>query len=667
MTVVLSGGQYLQIAAEADYYQVNPLRFVPDITQLLTGDVDRESWRWQLNDPELVYRAQPAVRMVVDYIAGRGSIVPAQAFVRESESKRHLIEKPNVVAQVLDSPFPRTPFSRWLNDIIMDISLWDRWAALIAATPSGDVVLARLNPQAWRWGTADLAQYRTDVITILDQYEVKAPGFIADGGRLGGTSITQTIRDLLVDLTEAGHYRAQVWQRGARLSGIVERPPEEPPGTEWNPVARDRFLQEWKTLWSGDGPEAGGTPVLEDGMKWQSLNAFNAQELQWAEGRNLSLIEACMVFHVAPELIGARPATFANQREHRKAVYQETLGPILQPVADALTYQWARAASGEPDAYIEFNVAKMMTGTLEDEYAAIQTAVGRPWLKLDEARSRQNLDPVGGEEGDAIILPLNVTEGGLASPRDTAPTVPRSGEPPAIPPSPTPTKGEKTAHRPAAYRRIAVRLSADIGEVVRRQRADTLRQLGGTKAAAGGVEWDGDKWERQLHSAILVHTTNVASTAAHGVVSRHGPGYPWDDDPMYEWLDEQAKSAAHDLAVHTGKNVVEALALGDPAAQAIDTLFQYSAGVGADSAALSLTTEAAGYGGISAATALGLAEKTWRNTSTNPREAHAGMEGEKVAIGDVFSNGGRFPGDRSLEPDQRVGCSCVLDFTGQEG
>jgi len=39
------------------------------------------------------------------------------------------------------------------------------------------------------------------------------------------------------------------------------------------------------------------------------------------------------------------------------------------------------------------------------------------------------------------------------------------------------------------------------------------------------------------------------------------------------------------------------------------------------------------------------------------------MDGETVPMSETFSNGGRWPGDSKLHPDQRSGCTCDIDVT----
>ncbi|WP_020500125.1 hypothetical protein [Sciscionella marina] len=60
-----------------------------------------------------------------------------------------------------------------------------------------------------------------------------------------------------------------------------------------------------------------------------------------------------------------------------------------------------------------------LRGSFEEQARVLQSSVGAPWLTRNEARARANLPAVA--NGDELVTPLNVTEGGSGSPRDTAP------------------------------------------------------------------------------------------------------------------------------------------------------------------------------------------------------------------------------------------------------
>lgn len=77
-------------------------------------------------------------------------------------------------------------------------------------------------------------------------------------------------------------------------------------------------------------------------------------------------------------------------------------------------------------------------------------------------------------------------------------------------------------------------------------------------------------------------------------------------------------------------------------------------------------TEALSFGGHDAARASGLRFKTWRTTSANPRAEHAALNGQKVPVDDVFSNGLRWPGDGSGDAAQTANCRCELTYSKTE-
>ena len=78
--------------------------------------------------------------------------------------------------------------------------------------------------------------------------------------------------------------------------------------------------------------------------------------------------------------------------------------------------------------------------------------------------------------------------------------------------------------------------------------------------------------------------------------------------------------------------------------------------------ATSLTTSFANFGAHDGARAAGAGSKTWHTTSSNPRSSHAALDGETVPLGQMFSNGLRWPGDRDGGSDETAGCLCTISF-----
>ena len=66
--------------------------------------------------------------------------------------------------------------------------------------------------------------------------------------------------------------------------------------------------------------------------------------------------------------------------------------------------------------------------------------------------------------------------------------------------------------------------------------------------------------------------------------------------------------------------------------------------------------------GFQGAEQAGLKTKTWQTNSANPREAHAALDGETVALDERFSNGQLWPGDPAGGAQNNANCKCSVTF-----
>src|SRR5690625_2244933 len=145
---------------------------------------------------------------------------------------------------------------------------------------------------------------------------------------------------------------------------------------------------------------------------------FSAHEEEFIEASKLSLNTVAGVYHVNPTMVGQMDnANYANVREFRKMLYGETLGPLLVMIEDRINTFLLPMLGASDGQYVEFNIEEKLRGNFEEQTTALQSSVGRPWMKVNEARALQNLPAVEG--GDEIVVPLNVASGDQASPNDS--------------------------------------------------------------------------------------------------------------------------------------------------------------------------------------------------------------------------------------------------------
>src|SRR5690606_3512971 len=174
--------------------------------------------------------------------------------------------------------------------------------------------------------------------------------------------------------------------------------------------------------------------------------------------------------------------------------------------------------------------------------------------------------------------------------------------------------------------------------------------------------FDRAKWNPVLAGVLQARTRRIAQSAAGEVLDKWNPERDgWDPDVMDPWLAKAAQSNAARANQRFYDDLAAALMTGASWRDAARAVLE--ADGFATVWARTLGTEAASFGRNDAAQASGLATKTWRTTSSNPRASHAALSGTTVQIGETFANGARWPGDWQAGAAEVVNCVCRLDYS----
>lgn len=590
-----------------------------------------------------LWRTQPSLRTVVSFLARNAAHVGLHLYRRDGDGGRSR-ERSHPAAVSLETPRPGSSTSRpmtqyeWVDTLLHDLAIFDHTFWLKIGLGAGRVELRRLDPQH-ATVAGGVVHYRGRTFQI-DQV-LWISGYQPRTGLTAGCSPIESLRSMLLEEHQSSEYRSQMWGSGARISGWIGRPTEAP---DWSATARTRFQTDWSSQWSGEGPGAGGTPLLEDGMEFHG-DGFTAEQAQYIEARKLTRVEVASAYHVSPVMVGVLDnANYSNVREFHKILYQDTLGPYFAQIEQAVNAQllpeW-----GDPNLYVEFNLREKLDGDFIDQARLLQTSVGAPIMTVNEGRARINLPSIDG--GDALVVPLNVTIGGQASPTDSAPP-------------PKSRVQVKSADPEAQSAYLAV-----IMGFFERQ-AQVLRATLGAQKARGKASvtdaFDLDRWNRELVVDLQRLNRQVAERAAAAAVD----GLVDADlgiEAMLAWLLIHSAETAAGINETTLRQLVERIADGDDPLDVVDDVFTEATRIRAGQIAITEVTAIAGFAAVDAAARNGRATKTWVVTSSNPRSSHAAMHGETVPVDSTFSNGARWPGDGTLSADERAMCQCDLEFS----
>lgn len=606
-----------------------------------------------------IWRTQPQVRTVTSFLARNIAQIGLHTFRRVSETDRERA-RDHPLGVLLDQPTPHTTQYRFLNALVMDMAIYDN-AICVKLVPDqgGPRALQRVDPRR---------------VTLIgdnpfdpDAYELRGNsnrnrqipaaqvvhwrGYNPDDSRWGSSPM-EALRGLLTEGYEAEKWRSQLWRNQARAAGYLRRPVEAPP---WSPEAKDRFRDHWQTQYTGDGAQVGGTPILEDGMEWLSA-AMKPVEAEYLGVRKLSREEVAAAYHVPLPMVGIlEHATFSNIREQHKQLYQDCLGPWLQMIQQDLTLQLIPDFGNDPDIYVEFNLHEKLRGNFEEQALHLSSAVGGPYMTRNEGRARLNLPQIDG--GDDLITPLNVSEGGQPSPSSLL-DADGYPDPPAL--RAASRTVEVKARVPDGHEEKAAQVLA---AYFNRQGHVVLSRLGAQKSGKAFLPdvYSPARWVAELTAELFTLGLAITAAAAKAVLKVLSLNVEDYDVTRTEgWVQSHAAAVAEAVEASTAEDLTAALAEPDPKA-AVTGLFAQYATTRAPVIATSETTALSGFGTEEAVEKTGLpATKTWRTRSKQPRPSHQRMNGESVPVGDEFSNGARFPGDRSLPKEERMNCRCDM-------
>jgi HK97 family phage portal protein len=108
----------------------------------------------------------------------------------------------------------------------------------------------------------------------------------------------------------------------------------------------DRLRQELNEKYYGSN-NAGKPMLLEGGLEWKEMS-ISPKDMDFVESKNSAAREIALAFGVPPQLLGINgDNTYSNMQEARLALWEETLIPLLDKIADSLSnwLSWRCGAS----------------------------------------------------------------------------------------------------------------------------------------------------------------------------------------------------------------------------------------------------------------------------------------------------------------------------------
>jgi len=142
---------------------------------------------------------------------------------------------------------------------------------------------------------------------------------------------------------------------------------------------------------------AGKPLLLEGGLGWQEMS-INPKDMDFIQSKNSAAREIALAFGVPPQLLGINgDNTYSNMQEARLALWEETLIPLLDKIADSMS-NWFSYLFKE-DIIIDFDSDSIsaLTEKRENLWAKIANA---NFMTLNEKRAFVGLPKI--PNGDSL-------------------------------------------------------------------------------------------------------------------------------------------------------------------------------------------------------------------------------------------------------------------------
>ena len=645
----------------------------PVINVTVTGDASIQVLNMTAQE---LYKTQDNLRAVVDFLSSNLAQLPLKVYTRNSENDRER-DRDSDTARTLWKPNDYQTQFEFVRALCLEYYVFGCvyvWVVPNDKRKAGNYDL-HIIPTNWIVSTKQATSYGPSSIRVCarrgnEAADIPSTEFVQFRTYLPGEpgsfiSPISALKQTLYEQVESGKFRRQLWRSSGRLNAQIVRPKDVAP---WTDEQRKNFATAFREAWSGAGSKAGSIPLMEDGMEIKPFST-SFKEYEWAQSVTLSRESVAAAYRINPSLVWhSNTQTYASARDNARALYAECLGPDIQMIQQRFNaFLLPMIGADEFETYVEFDMQEKLKGSFEEQASIMQTATGRPWLLVDEARAYMNLPKLPDGQGEGLVVPLNVEVSGQANPGNdySYPGVDNNSK--KLEPCACKACKEQTELR------IKGRSDKDDDEKVQTVLTEFYKRQARSlipKISAGQTDfWNAERWDKELTEDLTPVLTEIADK--HGKSTAEQLGSEYGTEVTRKYLATASEARAKKINEGTLKAINKELNRDfeedeEPDIQKVFETRENTAESLAKSAAgaiASFATQEAAHQAISdgAPRVVGrVVEKEWI-TGANARPSHQAMNGERVPLDADFSNGQHWPGEDIGDPEESCGCNCTTE------
>jgi HK97 family phage portal protein len=342
-----------------------------------------------------------ALAAVVNVLSTDVAIFPLNVFKRRPDGGRdHMADDPRDELLSLSPDGQRTAIC-WRQSWMVHALIYGNGYSEIQRTGRGmPAAFHLLSPDqttsAIESGTGRLIYRQGDGKPPIPAENVlHLAGFGFDG--LNGFPLVRLLRQAIgVGLAEEG-YTADFYANGSEPGGTIEVP------QKLGKDGRKNMREAWEEKHRGYG-QRHRVAVLEQGASFKNT-ATDPERAQLVESRRFQAIEVARPWRVPPHKYGDYSQSHLANIEASNLDYLMTaLMGWLVAIEQQCRLKLFTRAERLAGYYVEHNVNALLRGDILSRFEAYGRALADGWLNRDEVRARENLAPIGEEEGGSKYL-----------------------------------------------------------------------------------------------------------------------------------------------------------------------------------------------------------------------------------------------------------------------
>lgn len=370
------------------------------------------------------YKISEVVRACIDKINLAAKSVPWYLYQRKGEKVIEIAKHP--LLDVLKRPSKSLRWPKFLEQALgyylisgnryirKYLGSFRRYAELEVLMPQ------RVNVKTNQAGEVSAYEYykRGMRLPPIPPEEVLHSKMFNPGDDLYGLSPITTIASQ-VDISRfAAEWTIKLLQKDARPSAIAFIP------GSLTEEQRLEIKEQWKKDFAG--PEnVGGLLILEGGAGSNrpgdlKLTQLGPRELELSGSDPIITRKICSVYHVPSELLGdAQNKTYSNQKEARKALYQEATLPLLDELFSDLNDWLVPDFEGAEDMFFAYDDSDIdaLAADADLVWERAGKAVDRGIIHRNEAREvygygKSNEPGMDKPTVPGMLMPIDVVAGG---------------------------------------------------------------------------------------------------------------------------------------------------------------------------------------------------------------------------------------------------------------